>query len=87
MTSKAAYSIRTLEQAYVFVLQVRICGIFSDANTGLVSLWDVTDLPGRKKGEKGWGQKVLAIWSWKNELLPFIPTGYSMERFRRGAQL
>jgi hypothetical protein len=73
MTSKAAYSIRTLEQAYGFVLQVRICGIFSDANTGLVSLWDVTDLPDRKKGEKGWGQKVSAVWRWKNELPAIYP--------------
>ena len=57
MTSKAAYSIRTLEQAYAFVLQVRICGIFSGANTGLVSLWDVTDLPDRKEGAERLGTK------------------------------
>jgi hypothetical protein len=67
MTSKAANSIRTLEQAYAFVLRVGICGIFSDANSGLISLWDVTDLPERAQGEKGWGQKVIAIWGWKNE--------------------
>src|SRR6202048_2762587 len=73
MTSKAANSIRTLEQAYAFVLRVGICGIFSDANTGLISLWDVTDLPERAKGEKGWGQKVIAIWRWKNELPAIYP--------------
>jgi hypothetical protein len=73
MTSKAAYSIRTLKQAYAFVLQVRICGIFSDVNTGLISLWDVTDLPERADGEKGWGQKVIAVWRWKNELPAIYP--------------
>ena len=73
MTSKAHDSIRTLEQAYAFVLRVGICGIFSDANTGLISLWDVTDLPGRAPGEKGWGQKVIAIWGWKNELPAIYP--------------
>ncbi len=73
MTPKAANSIRTLEQAYAFVLRVGICGIFSDANTGLISLWDVTDLPERVKGEKGWGQKVIAIWGWKNELPAIYP--------------
>ena len=30
-------SVRTLQQAYAFVLQVRICGIFSDAKSGLIS--------------------------------------------------
>jgi hypothetical protein len=70
---KAAYSIRTLNQACAFVLRVGICGIFSDANTGLISLWDVTDLPERRKGEKGWGQKVIAIWRWKNELPAIYP--------------
>jgi hypothetical protein len=73
MTRKAAKAIRTLEQAYAFVLRVGICGIFSDANTGLINLWDVTDLPERAEGEKGWGQKVMAIWNWKNELPAIYP--------------
>src|ERR1700730_4132672 len=65
--------VRTMQQAYAFVLRVRICGIFSDAKSGLISLWDVTDLPDRVKGEKGWGQKVIAIWRWKNELPAIYP--------------
>ena len=40
-------------------------------------LWDVVDLPGRKPGEKGWGQKVIAIWTWKNQL----PARYPHEIF------
>ena len=58
MTRRAANSIRTLEQAYAFALRVGICGIFSDANTELISLWDVTDLPERAEGEKG-GTKLV----------------------------
>lgn len=36
-------------------------------------LWEVVDLPGRQPGEKGWGQKVNAIWRWKNELPAIYP--------------
>ncbi len=36
-------------------------------------LWDVVDLPGRKPGEKGWGEKITAIWNWKNELPATYP--------------
>jgi hypothetical protein len=49
------------------------CGIFTDANTGLISLWDVTDLPERAKSEKGSGQKVIATCGWKNELPAMYP--------------
>ena len=67
-------SVRTLKQAKAFVLQAGICGIFSDANGKMPCLWDVVDLPGRKPGEKGWGEKITAIWSWKNELPAAYPT-------------
>jgi hypothetical protein len=72
-SNATVHSVRTLEQAQAFVLRVRICGIFSDANTGLISLWDATDLPEREQGEKGWGQKVIAVWNWKNELPAVYP--------------
>ncbi len=60
--------VRTLLQAKAFVLQSKICGIFSDDKGHMPCLWAVVDLPGRQPGEKGWGQKVSAIWTWKNEL-------------------
>ncbi len=60
--------IRTLLQAKAFVLKSKVCGIFSDDKGQMPSLWDVVDLPGRQPGEKGWGQKISAIWTWKNEL-------------------
>jgi hypothetical protein len=41
------------------------------------NLWDVADLPDRQPVEKGWGQKVIAIWRWKNEL----PATYLEEIF------
>ena len=73
MEQKYDSPVRTLKQAHAFVLRVRICGIFSDAKIGLITLWDVTDLPDRRKGEKGWGQKIIAVWRWKNELPAIYP--------------
>ena len=70
-------AVRTLKQARAYILQVGLCGIFSDAGVGLANLWDVVDLPDRHPGEKGWGQKVVAIWQWKNEL----PATYPEEIF------
>ena len=54
-----------------------MCGIFSDANGTMPCLWNVVDLPTRKPGERGWGEKVNAIWRWKNEL----PARYPHEIF------
>ena len=68
---------RTLAQAKAFVRQVGICGIFSDANGTMSCLWNVVDLPERRPGERGWGEKVSAIWRWKNEL----PARYPHEIF------
>ena len=67
--------VRSLQQARVYILQVGICGIFSAAKVGMPNsnLWDVVDLPDRQPGEKGWGQKVIAIWRWKNELPAIYP--------------
>jgi hypothetical protein len=65
--------VRTLKEARVFILQIGICGIFSDAGIGMPNLWEVVDLPERRAGEKGWGQKVIAIWQWKNELPAIYP--------------
>ena len=70
-------TVRTLAQARAFVLRVGLCGIFSNAKGTLSSLWEVVDLPERRAGEAGWGQKVIAIWRWKNEL----PARYPHEIF------
>jgi len=73
MTKRKVAPVRTLKQARAYVLQVGICGIFSDAGVGMPNLWEVVDLPDRQPGEKGWGQKVVAIWRWKNELPAIYP--------------
>ena len=65
--------VRTLKQARAYILQVGICGIFSDGGVGMPNLWEVVDLPDRQLGEMGWGQKVVAIWRWKNELPAIYP--------------
>jgi hypothetical protein len=72
MKRKAAV-VRTLKQARTYVLQVGICGIFSDAGFGMPNLWEVVDLPERQPGEKGWDQKGIAIWRWKTELPATYP--------------
>lgn len=69
--------IRTLSQARAFVKKAGLVGIFSNADGTMPSLWDVVDLPGRQPGEKGWGQKITAIWTWKNE----IPARWPEEAF------
>lgn len=66
-------SVRTLAAARAFVRRVGICGIFSDAKRGLPSLWTVVDLPDDRGPGRGWGQKVTAIWRWKNELPATYP--------------
>jgi hypothetical protein len=73
MMNRKVVLVRTLKQARAYILQVRICGIFSDAGVGMPNLWEVVDLPDRRPGEKGWGQKVVAIWRWKNELPAIYP--------------
>ena len=65
--------IRTFDEAYEFVLEEKICTIFGSKNSPYPSLWDNVDLPERKKGEKGWGEKITAVWTWKNELPATFP--------------
>ncbi len=73
MKSSRPIKVKTLEQALEFVLKVKTCLIFGSEKSALPSLWDVVDLPGRQPGQKGWGQKVEAIWAWKNQLPAQFP--------------
>ncbi len=66
--------IRTLEEARQFVLDKRICSIFAKDGTDIPSLWDHVDLPEKQPGEKGWGERVSAVWTWKNQLPAEFPT-------------
>jgi len=69
--------IKTLDQAHIFVREVKICTIYASEKTVHTSLWEHVDLPEKQPGEKGWGEKVSAIWTWKNQL----PAQYPEEIF------
>lgn len=68
MKDRKAAAIKTLAQAREFVLREKVCLIFGSKKSALPSLWDVVALPDRRPGEKGWGRKITAIWTWKNQL-------------------
>lgn len=68
--------IKTIEEAYAFVLQQKVCTIFGSKGSPYESLWDNVDLSD-KKPAGGWSERVSAIWKWKNEL----PAIYSDEIF------
>jgi hypothetical protein len=69
--------VRTLAQARAFVKAAGLCLVFADQKQDLPNLWDVVDLPEKQPGEKGWGKKIGAVWSWKNQL----PADYPDEIF------
>jgi len=66
-------AIKTIQEAYQFVRKVKVCTIFESEKCKHTSLWENVDLPEKQPGEKGWGQKVSAVWSWKNELPAIYP--------------
>jgi len=65
--------IKTFEEARYLIRELRICTIFESEKSKLPSLWEHIDLPEKQEGEKGWGQKVSAVWSWKNRLPAEFP--------------
>ena len=77
MKAQRKFRLKTLAQAHAFVCAVGKCAIFADKKKDLPSLWDAVDLPEKQPGEKGWGQKIGAVWSWKNQL----PAAYPDEIF------
>ena len=69
--------IKTLEEAYRFVLANKVCTVFGSRNSPHPSLWDNTDLSEEKPKEGGWSPKVTAVWDWKTR----IPQTYPAEVF------
>jgi hypothetical protein len=65
--------ITTFEEARMLIRDLKICTVFESSKTTLPSLWEYVDLPEKQEGEKGWGQKVTAIWDWKNRLPAKFP--------------
>jgi hypothetical protein len=64
--------VRTVEDALGFVRSVGLCLIFEEKRTGkrapMASLWDVVDAPDKQPGERGHGERAMAVWRLKNEL-------------------
>jgi len=67
----------TIEQEYQVIKKVKICTIFSSEKVEYTSLWEHVDLPEKQPGEKGWGKKMTAVWTWKTQL----PAEYPNEIF------
>ncbi|MCP4358560.1 MAG: hypothetical protein GY796_11135 [Chloroflexi bacterium] len=65
--------IKTFEEARYLIRELQICTIFESSKTKLPSLWEHVDLPEKQEGEKGWGEKVTAVWDWKNRLPATYP--------------
>ena len=77
--------LKTIEQARAFVIKESICTIFSGQSEPVKALWDAVDLPEKQPGEKGWGQKVTAVWQWKNQLPATYPDEIFYGKMKGGA--
>lgn len=64
--------VRTVDDALRFVRTVGLCLIFEEKRTSkrepMASLWDVVDAPDKQPGERGHGERAMAVWRLKNEL-------------------
>ncbi|MTI87930.1 MAG: hypothetical protein FH748_08180 [Balneolaceae bacterium] len=76
--------IKTLEEAYRFVKKVKICTIFPTEKVEFTSLWENVDLPKKQTGEKGWGKRMSAVWTWKNQLPAEYPTEIFYGKIKSG---
>ena len=61
-------NVKTIEDARDFVKEVKICTIFPSDKTEHTSLYEHVDLPEKQPGESGWGERMEAVWPWKNQL-------------------
>lgn len=76
--------VTTIEEARDFVFDVKICAVLSGERQGLPSLWDAVDLPEKQPGEKGWGKKMTAVWTWKTQLPVLYPDEIFYGKIRGG---
>ena len=70
--AQAASTLATAGQVEELI-GARVTTIADTPKSELPSLWEYIDLPEKQKGEKGWGQKVSAVWDWKNRLPAEFP--------------
>jgi len=65
--------IETLEEAYQFILDHKICTVFGSKGSPHASLWDNTGLSEEKPKSGGWSPKVVAVWDWKTPVPQTYP--------------
>ena len=65
--------IKTIEEARELIKEIKICTIFDSDKCPHSSLWEHVDFPDKQPGEKGWGKKMGAVWTWKNRLPAEFP--------------
>lgn len=78
------HMIKTFEEAHDLIRELQICTIFESSKTTLPSLWEHVDLPEKQEGEQGWGEKVTAVWDWKNRLPATYPEEIFYGKIRGG---
>lgn len=76
--------VTTIEEARDYVFDVKMCAVLSGKRQGLPSLWDAVDLPDKQPGEKGWGKKMNAVWTWKTQLPVLYPDEIFYGKIRGG---
>ncbi len=62
-----------MESACEFVAEKKVVTIFGSEGSPYPSLWDHVDLSEEKPKEGGWSPKVIAVWTWKNEIPNTFP--------------
>jgi len=65
--------IRTIAAARTYVRSAKVCTVFPSDKTRHPSLYENVDLPEKQPGESGWGERVSAVWVWKNQLPAEFP--------------
>lgn len=76
--------IKTIAQARQFVRRVKVCTIFPTDKVEYTSLWENVDLPDKQPGEKGWGEKMTAVWTWKSRLPAEYPNDIYYGKIKGG---
>ena len=75
---------KTIEEARRFVGEVKVCTVFPSDKVEHPSLWEQVDLPDKQPGEKGWGEKMSAVWTWKTRLPAEYPNDIYYGKIRGG---
>jgi hypothetical protein len=60
--------IKTRHEVFDYIMREGICTLYKTGVPGVPSLWDVVDLPDTKPNGRGFGERVSAIWGWKDQL-------------------